>query len=380
MNLHAEIENLREKYLSVWADVCNIESPTSDKLGVDRVGEYFIRLAEAQEWEVEIFEQPLAGNVVCITMNPHACLPPVTFSGHMDTVHPKGMFGYPAVHMDDEKIYGPGVVDCKGGVVAGFLAMEALAKVGFVNRPVRMLLQSDEEVSSRLSNKATINYICEKAKYSIAFFNLEGHNNGDACLGRKGIISFEFTVFGQEAHSSACAVRGANAILDAAYKIFELEKIKDDAGLTCNCGVISGGTVRNTVPGKCVFTADVRYATQEQYEWICEYAKNLANTVHVAGCKCTVEIFSGRPAMYRTEKNLHLFERMNEIYAKNGMLPLKERNRNAGSDAAEITQVGIPCVECMGVKGGGMHCREEFAFISSLTEAAERLASVVLDI
>jgi glutamate carboxypeptidase len=243
-----------------------------------------------------------------------------------------------------------------------------------------MLLQSDEEVGSRLSNKATINYICEKAKDSIAFFNLEGHNNGDACLGRKGIITFEFTVVGQEAHSSACAVRGANAILDAAYKIIELEKIKDDDGLTCNCGVISGGTVKNTVPGKCVFTADVRYVTQEQYDWICEYIKNLANTVHVAGCKCTVEIFGGRPAMVRAEKNIRLFERMNEIYEKNGMSTLKERNRNGGSDAAEVTQAGIPCVECMGVKGGGMHCREEFAFISSLGEAAERLARVVLDI
>jgi glutamate carboxypeptidase len=380
MNLHTVIENLQEKYIAVWEDVCNIESPTSDKSGVDNVGEYFIRLATAQGWEVEIFEQSVAGNVVCITMNPRAGLSPVTFSGHIDTVHPKGMFGYPAVSMDDEKIYGPGVVDCKGGVVAGFLAMEALAKVGFVNRPVRMLLQSDEEVGSRLSNKATINYICEKAKDSIAFFNLEGHNNGDACLGRKGIITFEFTVVGQEAHSSACAVRGANAILDAAYKIIELEKIKDDDGLTCNCGVISGGTVKNTVPGKCVFTADVRYATQEQYDWICEYIKNLANTVHVAGCKCTVEIFGGRPAMVRAEKNIRLFERMNEIYEKNGMSTLKERNRNGGSDAAEVTQAGIPCVECMGVKGGGMHCREEFAFISSLGEAAERLARVVLDI
>ena len=169
-------------------------------------------------------------------------------------------------------------------------------------------------------------------------------------------------------------MRGANAILDAAYKIIELEKIKDDDGLTCNCGVISGGTVKNTVPGKCVFTADVRYATQEQYDWICEYIKNLANTVHVAGCKCTVEIFGGRPAMVRAEKNIRLFERMNEIYEKNGMSTLKERNRNGGSDAAEVTQAGIPCVECMGVKGGGMHCREEFAFISSLGEAAERLA------
>jgi glutamate carboxypeptidase len=374
------IDSLNETYVKIWEDVCNIESPTSDKSGVDNVGEYFIRLAKAQGWEVEIFEQSVAGNVVCITMNPRAGLSPVTFSGHIDTVHPKGMFGYPAVSMDDEKIYGPGVVDCKGGVVAGFLAMEALANVGFVNRPVRMLLQSDEEVGSRLSNKATINYICEKAKDSIAFFNLEGHNNGDACLGRKGIITFEFTVVGQEAHSSACAVRGANAILDAAYKIIELEKIKDDDGLTCNCGVISGGTVKNTVPGKCVFTADVRYATQEQYDWICEYIKNLANTVHVAGCKCTVEIFGGRPAMVRAEKNIRLFERMNEIYEKNGMSTLKERNRNGGSDAAEVTQAGIPCVECMGVKGGGMHCREEFAFISSLGEAAERLARVVLDI
>ena len=175
-------------------------------------------------------------------------------------------------------------------------------------------------------------------------------------------------------------MRGANAILDASYKIIELEKIKDDAGLTCNCGVISGGTVRNTVPGKCVFTADIRYATKEQYEWICEYAKQLANTVHVEGCRCKVEIFSGRPAMERTEKNLRLFERINKIYEANGMTPLKERNRNGGSDAAEVTQAGIPCVECMGVKGEGMHCREEFAFISSLAEAAERLARVVLDI
>lgn len=380
MNLHVEIEKLQQKYISVWEDVCNIESPTSDKEGVDRVGEYFISLAREQGFEVEIFEHPIAGNVVCITMNPHATLPPVTFSGHIDTVHPKGTFGYPAVSMDDEKIYGPGVVDCKGGVVAGFLAMEALSKAGFTKRPVRMLLQSDEEVGSRLSGKATIRYICEKAKDSVAFFNLEGHNNGDVCLGRKGIIAFEFTILGKEAHSSACAVRGANAILDAAYKIIELEKLKDEAGLTCNCGVISGGTVKNTVPGKCTFTADIRYATKEQYEWICEYVKQLANTVHVKGCQCKLEIFNGRPAMERTEKNIRLFERMNEIYRANGMPPVAERNRNAGSDAAEITQAGIPCVECMGVKGGGMHCREEFAFLSSLAQAAERLAYVVADI
>ena len=270
-----EIDALYQKFISVWEDILSIESPTSDKLGVDMAGEYFIKLAEKQGWKVEIFEQPVAGNVVCITMNPESKLAPVTFSGHLDTVHPKGMFGYPPVKKDSEKIYGPGAVDCKGGVVAGFLAMEALKNVGFTSRPVRMLLQSDEEIGSRISNKATIKYMCEKAKDSIAFFNLEGHNNGDACIGRKGIITFEFTVHGQEAHSSACAMRGASAILDASYKIIELEKMKDDAGLTCNCGVISGGTVKNTVPGKCVFTADVRYATRNNMTGYANTLKNL---------------------------------------------------------------------------------------------------------
>lgn len=376
IGLFESINALQEKYVSVWEDVCNIESPTNDKAGVDKVGEYFIALAKTQDWQVEVFEQPVAGNVVCITMNANASLPSVTFSGHIDTVHPHGTFGYPAVRKDSEKIYGPGVVDCKGGVVAGFLAMEALQKAGFTKRPVRMLLQSDEEVGSRLSGKATINYMCEKAKDSVAFFNLEGHNNGDACLGRKGIVTFEFTVYGQEAHSSACATRGANAIVDAAHKIIELEKMKDDKGLTCNCGVISGGTVKNTVAGKCTFTADVRYATRAQYERVCEYAQRLADTPHVEGCRCEVKIFSGRPAMERTERNLRLFEKMNDIYQANGMLPLKERDRNAGADAAEITQTGIPCVECMGVKGGGMHCKDEFAYLSSLAEGAKRLAIV----
>ena len=373
-NLFNEVEVLKEKYVKVWEDVCNIESPTKDKAGVDKVGEYFINLAKEQGWEVEVFEQPVAGNVVCITMNSNASLPPVSLSGHIDTVHPHGVFGYPPVKMDEEKIYGPGVQDCKGGVVAGFFAMEALKNFGFTARPVRLLLQTDEECGSKISNKATINYICEKAKDSIAFFNLEGTNNDNVCLARKGILYFLFTVTGQEAHASACATQGANAILDAAHKIIEFEKLKDENGLTCNCGVINGGTVPNTVPGKCVFNANVRYKTEEQYEWVCNYAKELAKTVHVKGCTCEVEIAGWRPAMERVERNERLLEKMNAIYLQNGMSTLLGDDRNGGSDAAYLTRAGIPCVECMGVKGDYQHSAKEFAYLDSLTKAAKRIA------
>ena len=45
---------------------------------------------------------------------------------------------------------------------------------------------------------------------------------------------------GVAAHGAYCAIEGANAIAEAAYKIIELNKYKDDDGLTINCGVISG--------------------------------------------------------------------------------------------------------------------------------------------
>ena len=158
------IDRLNDSYINVWEDVCNIESPSNDKEGVDRVGAYFMEIAKKRNWQIEVLEHTKFGNVVCITMNAESSKRPVALSGHMDTVHPVGSFGSPAVKRDKEKLYGPGAMDCKGGIVAGFLAMEALSRGGFKDRPIMMLLQSNEEIGSGLNNKEPIQYICEKAK------------------------------------------------------------------------------------------------------------------------------------------------------------------------------------------------------------------------
>ena len=140
---------------------------------MDEVGGYFAGMAKKRGWEIEYSMQEASGNVVCIAMNADAKAAPVTLSGHIDTVHPVGMFGNSAVRRDEEKIYGPGVTDCKGGVVAAFMAMDALYECGFKARPVRLILQTDEETGSRTSGGKTIKYICEKSKDSVVFLNLE---------------------------------------------------------------------------------------------------------------------------------------------------------------------------------------------------------------
>lgn len=373
------IEELFPYYLDVLEDVCNLESPTCNKSAVDAVGNYIATHAKERGWKIETYSQKHAGNVLCITLCDDAPNVPICLSGHIDTVHPIGCFGTPAVQRDAVNMYGPGVMDCKGGVVAAMFAMDALMRCGFSKRPVQLLIQTDEETSSITSNKATINYICAKAKDSIAFLNLEGAEGDTAVIQRKGIYRCKFVINGNACHSSGC-YNGANSIAEAAHKIIQLEKFKEPNGITCNCGVITGGTVVNVVPDKCEFLADFRFSNMIQFEEIKEFVYHIAKTNFVKGCTCTVEEISFRPAMEASTKNVELLNRMNEIYGENNLPILEARPEPSGSDAAYITQCGIPCVDNLGTSGGRIHSTDEYITLRSLAESAKRIAAVVYEI
>lgn len=378
-----KIDELSENFVNIWEDVLNIESPSNFKSGVDKVGSYLINFAKQNSWDVEVFKQEKFGDVVTITMNSGSLRSPVTLSGHMDTVHPVGSFGTPAAHRENDKLYGPGAMDCKGGIIAGFLAMKALKECKFTSRPVRMVLQSNEEVGSGLNNKATISYICERAKDSVAFLNLEGHEGQfgkKAALIRKGIAGFTFTITGIEAHASYCAFQGASAICEAAHKIVELEKVKFLDGITFNCGIISGGKAQNSVPGKCEFYVDVRFNNKEEYEDAIYRINKIANTVYVDGCRCEVIQTSLRNAMELNDKNLALFNKANELFKQNGLSTLAIGKRNGGSDAADVSAHGIPCLDALGVCGEHAHSTNEYAIIPTLSESAKRIATIIAGI
>jgi len=373
------IDSLKEEFIGIWVDVGNIESPTSCKEGVDAVGNYFAAYGKKEGWDVEIFEHPISGNVVSITMNPSSQAQPITLSAHMDTAHAVGSFGSPAVKLDDKNIYGPGVMDCKGGGVAALMAMKALKAVYFTKRPVRLILQSDEENVSAYSNKETINYICKKASDSIAFLNCESTRANTAVLWRKGCLRYMVTVTGKAIHGSRCAEGGVSAIQEAAYKILALEEFpKAVDGLSFNCGIVKGGTLANTVPDLCCFNAEIRYSSQKELEKGQRIFEEILGTTHLEGTTTFWEVESYCPAMEKTERNFLLLDKMNEIYKKCGMPQLTARHSLGGSDAAAVTVAGIPCVDSIGVAGDFIHTPREFAILDSLPEAAKRIGAICL--
>ena len=264
------------------------------------------------------------------------------------------------------------MVDCKGGIVAAFFAMRVLNDCGYKGRPIKLILQSDEEVSSATSNKTTVSFMAEKSKGCIGFLICEGYSEGYATVKRKGISKYFFEVTGKAAHSGVC-YNGISAIAEAAQKILELEKYKNPEGITFNCGTINGGTVPNTAPEKCDFTLDIRFSTKEEMEEADKIVEKVSKNSYLVGTTCKTTLLSRRVPMEIKDDNLKLLEKINEIFTENNMPTLLKNSSNGGSDASDISTYGIPCVDSIGVAGGAVHNKGEFIYKNSIAEAAKRL-------
>lgn len=367
------IDELYPSFIDIWKDVVLIDSPTEYKEGVDRVGKYFIDKAARNMWDIEIQENEKAGNAICITMNPNIKDKPVCISGHMDTVHPIGSI---KTYIEDEIMYGPGCTDCKGGLVACLLAMQALKDEGYVNRPVKFILQSDEEVGSKLSNKETIKFMIDKSKDAVCFLNNEMHMDGTVVTSRKGISRYTMILQGKSVHASIVD-GGASAILEASYKVVELEKMKNPNGITINVGTIKGGTTSNTVPDECSLEIDVRFNDENEYKEAKKYIKEIANKTYVEGVSTKLIEVGKRIAMDHKKFNDVLVDKVNAVFKESGLKELKKRKASGGSDAAYTSNANIPTIDSIGVEGGYIHSKKEYAYLESLKDSAKRIAAII---
>src|SRR5271170_7687861 len=87
---------------------------------------------------------------------------PVLLLGHLDTVWPLGTLAQMPWRVAEGRYWGPGVLDMKAGVIMALAALTTLRELK-VERPVTLLLNSDEEVGSAVSRAITERLALESA-------------------------------------------------------------------------------------------------------------------------------------------------------------------------------------------------------------------------
>ena len=379
-NIFASVESKREEYEALLEELVTIESYTPDKAGVDAVGDRIRSFAEGKGFRVKTVPFEKAGNGLLITWNEEAKLPPVAFTGHLDTVFPKGTFEQPLFRRENGRFYGPGVCDMKGGLVAGLLVMDALKECGYRERPLKFIMIGDEELSEGLSGEAGKSFIRDSARGCAAAITLEGDNGNIITVGRKGSIRYKVRVTGKASHAGAHYAEGISAIKEAALKILEIEKPSDQEQITYNCGLISGGTAPNTVPENAEFTLYNRYWRMEQRQEIKDHVEGIVEKSFIPGTHSTFEVIGERLPMEATQDNYALAEHINYVCRKYGFGEKTPFLKSSGSDASYTTMAGAPSVCSMGPRGGRAHSTEEYLEAESLIRSAKVLAATIVEL
>jgi len=374
------IESKREEYESLLEELVTLESYTPDKADVDAVGDRIRSFAEGKGFHVKTVPFEKAGNGLLITWNEEAQLPPVAFTGHLDTVHPVGTFEQPLFRRENRRFYGPGVCDMKGGLVVGLLVMDVLKECGYEARPLKFIMIGDEELSEGLSGEAGKNFIRDSARGCAAAITLEGSDGKRVTVGRKGSIRYKVRVTGRASHAGVHYAEGISAIKEAAWKILEIEKPSDQEQITYNCGLLSGGTAPNTVPENAEFTLYNRYWRMEQRQEIKDHVEGIIAKSFILGTHSTFEIIGERLPMEATKDNYALAEHINQVCQKYGFGERTPYLRSSGSDASYTTMAGAPSVCSMGPMGGRAHSKEEYLEAESLMSSAKVLAATIAEL
>ena len=298
--------------------------------------------------------------------------PTVVFHGHLDVVPaPPEQF---SPRYEDDRLYGRGAYDMKGGLAGMMCAVRDLAGQGAVR--VLFLCVSDEELETD-ETRASDRLIEDGLT---ADFAITGEPT-DLRIGvqAKGVLAMRLAIRGKAAHGSTPWL-GDNAVLkafDAFRRIESLPFARESSELfdrpSINLGRIHGGDALNKVPDLCLVDVDVRYLPGQDPDAILAAVRELPDS------EVSV-LFQRVPAMVdRADPYVRTLAEVVADRASGPGGPPAESisvGRDGASDAVSFLAAGVPAVE-FGPSGGGHHGPDEWVSISSLERYKSALVEFV---
>ncbi len=300
----------------------------------------------------------------------------VILLGHLDTVWPIGTLYTMPWRESAGRLFGPGVLDMKTGVVMALKAIELLTEAECLStssKPLEvvLLLTTDEEIGS-VSSREIIERVAVTAGSVLVLEPAQGLAYKTA---RKGTANWRIEVEGVAAHAGVDFEKGKNAIRELARQIEIVSNWTElERGLTVSVDVISGGSKTNVIPAQAWADVDVRLSKKSDGPRITRKFDALKPTAK----GFTVKAIGGvnRPPMERTRGTAALFNKARALASELDW-DLAEASTGGASDGNFTSALGLPTLDGMGAVGLGAHADHEHVVIAELAPRLALLAGLI---
>ena len=297
----------------------------------------------------------------------------VMLIAHMDTVYPQGILATQPYKLEDNKLFGPGIADDKGGIAVILHALATLKKVDWKDfATITVLFNPDEEIGSAGSSAlieslaaqhdAVLSYEPTAAK---AVAKVEG-----ILLASSGVATATMEVQGRASHAGAAPAEGRNALIELSHQILATQNLdKEVPGAQLNWTHSQAGLVRNQIPAKATATGDVRLLKLDAADKLrAALMAKTQETQRVPDTQVSVKLEVSRPPYLAGDRGLALALKARAIYAElDGRALFFHPITGGGTDAGFASRAGKPVVlESLGLAGWGFHAKDEYIEVDSI--------------
>lgn len=355
--------------LQFLEELVSLNSYTINAAGIEANAQRVIRQFEPFGFAVRRAQCPYEGAGQHLVLDSGGDAPVIALISHLDTVfspeeEAANNFQW---RPEGNRAYGPGTMDIKGGTVMIWMVLDALSKLEpelFKQTRWILLFNAAEEKLLPDFGALCKEVLPANTRACLVFEpDTEREENFRIVSARKGSGHFDVQVTGHSAHAGSKYAEGASAILQMSRLVEKMIALTDlSTDTTVNVGVMSGGTVRNSVPNSAQAEVEVRSFNEEPYREVRDaiLAMNGPGDVQSPdGTKtCQVEItLATENVLWPQNEQTDALVALWQEAARESGHQLDARPRGGLSDGNALCRI-FPTVDGLGPRGGNAHCSQ----------------------
>src|SRR5262249_44800353 len=204
-----------------------------------------------------------------------------------------------------------------------------------------------------------------------------GRANGDVVSARKGVTDYRIWIRGRAAHAGVEPDEGRSAVIEAAHKVLAIAGVHGRwPGVSCNVGVLRGGTRTNVVPEDAVLEVDLRAPELGALEEAEREIARICAEPTTEGMTISVESEGWHRPMEKTTASQRPVDAAVAVAAELGF-ELRDTATGGASDGNTTSAAGCPTLDGLGPVGGAAHSSDEWLDVASIVPRTAMLAGII---
>jgi glutamate carboxypeptidase len=380
-------ERYAGKAIETIKELAAIESGSNDAAGLARMSDVLEQRLKDLDFEVRRSTSKSDVNAdTLIGVKTGAGKHRIMLMAHMDTVYPPGTLATMPTKQEGKRLFGPGVLDAKGGIAVILYGLEALRDLNWHDyASITVLFNPDEETGSTGSGSLISSLAAEMD--TVLSFEAGGSmakGYGWVLSGTAAYAQVKMEVKGLSSHAGNDPEKGRNAVIELAHQLLMTSDVADGvAGAQLNWTNVKADQAFNRIPDYAVAVGDARITVEGAEIELLEALKSrVATSSRIPGTETSVSLKILRPGFRANAKSLAVAELARKVHAEVSAreiyhVPMVKGATDAGYAAVSD---GVTVLEGLGPWGADYHGPGEYLDTDSLMPSIYQLGRMLIEL